>query len=96
MYHPIVEAFGLRYLLRVVRVEHHGYMEIAVADMADDRRGQKRACDVLLRFGDAFGQPRNRHADIGRPELRTLPQRLIGVDDVMAQRAKASGDPQAW
>ena len=47
-------------------------VEIAVADMADDRRDQPVRRDVALGFGDAFGEPRERHADVGgeRPARR--------------------------
>ncbi len=50
--------------------------------MADDRRQQVEALQVLLGFGDAVGQPRDRHADIGRHHAGARPQRLhrpIGV-----------------
>ena len=70
MYQPFVESFGLRHLLRIVWIEHKADVKIAVSGMPDYRRRQKGSGDVLLRLGDAFGQPRNRHADIGRPELR--------------------------
>ena len=57
-------------------------MEIAVADMADDRRQQIEALQIGLGFGDAIGQPRNRHADVGRHNAGAGTQRLhrpIGV-----------------
>ena len=60
-------------------------VEIAVADMADDWREEKGSCDVLLGFDDAFGQPRNWHADIGRPDLCAWAQRPIGINDVMTR-----------
>ena len=41
-------------------------MEIAVAHMADDRRDEAGLLDVPLGLVDAFGQPGDRHADIGR------------------------------
>src|SRR3974377_1500493 len=61
-------------------------VKIAVAGMANDRPWYKACGEVLLRFGDAFGQPRNRHAYICRPELRAVAQRLIGVDYVWRAR----------
>src|ERR1700719_202812 len=59
-------------------------MEVAVADMADDRRQEPARCDVALGLDDAFGQPRYRHADIGGDNLRARPQRLARQRGVMA------------
>src|SRR6516165_530356 len=81
--YPLVEAFGLLDFLWVVRVEHNSHMEVTVTHMADDRCGQKGTCHILLRFGDAFGKPRNRDTHISRPELPSLPQGPISIDDVM-------------
>ena len=60
-------------------------MEVAVADMADDRRDQSARGDVALGFGDAFGEPRDRHADVGRERLRAGPQRACGPIGVVAR-----------
>ena len=54
---------------RIVHVDQQGEVEIAVADMADDRRDQPARGDVALRLGHAFGKPRDRHADVGRNHL---------------------------
>src|SRR3984957_20790818 len=59
-------------------------MEVAVADMADDRRQQPTFGDVALSLHDAFGKPRYRHADIGRDNLRARPERLARQRGVMA------------
>src|ERR1700730_10864517 len=59
-------------------------MEVAAADMADDRRQQPACGDVALGLDDAFGQPRYRHADIGGDNLRARPQRLARQRRVMA------------
>src|SRR5438552_4499322 len=72
---PGDEFFGERDFLRIVDVHQHQHMEIAVAGMADDRRDQAHFGDVGLGFGDAFGEPRNRHADIGRKPLGAGTQR---------------------
>ena len=69
-------------LVGVVAVDKQQQMEIAVADMADHRREQPARRGVALTFADAFGEPRNRHADIGRQRLYARPQPLrrpIGV-----------------
>src|SRR3569623_827284 len=55
----------------IVDVAQHQAVEIAVADMADDRRDQLEVFDVLLRLGHAIGKARDRHADIGRHRPRT-------------------------
>ena len=60
-------------------------MEVAVADMADDRRHQAALGDVALGLGDAFGQPRDRHADVGRHRLRAGPQRRARPVGVVAR-----------
>jgi hypothetical protein len=41
-------------------------------------------CDVGLHRGDAFGQPRDRHADVGRPALGARPERQRGIEGVVA------------
>src|SRR5580693_2001257 len=88
MNETLVEPFSLRHFFRIVRIEHESDVKITVSGMANDWCGQKGAGKVLLRFGDAFGQSRNRDADIGRPELCALAQRLISVDDIMARPPK--------
>src|SRR5262249_26733487 len=60
----LVQSLHLRSLLRVVWIEHDDEVEIAVTDVPEDWRYQEGSGDILLRLGDAFGQPRNRHADI--------------------------------
>ena len=52
-------------------------MEIAVADMADDRRDEAALLDVLERLLDAIGEPRDRHAGVGGERPRAGPQRQL-------------------
>ena len=61
--HPRITSYNVCYtkLLR----DQQGRMEIAVADMAEDRRDEAGCGDVFLRAGDAFGQFGDRHADVG-------------------------------
>ena len=76
------ELLAARHLLRVVDVADQRAVEIAVADMADDRRQQIEPLQIVLGLGDAIGQPRDRHADVGRHHAGAGPQRLhrpIGV-----------------
>ena len=58
-------------------------MEIAVPDMAEDRRNQTALRKVALCFGDALRKPRNRHADIGGKGLRAGAQRPAGPIGIM-------------
>jgi hypothetical protein len=61
-------------------------MEIAVADMADDRRPKADALSMSLRVAsDAFGEPRDRHADVGGERLGAGPQRHRGEIGVVAR-----------
>src|SRR5580658_10090615 len=71
-------------LVGVVHVDEQRQMEVAVADMADDRRQEPALGNVALGLDDAFGKPRYRHADIGRDNLRARPQRLARQRGVMA------------
>ena len=76
-------------------VHQHQHMEIAVADMADDRRDQPHLGDVGLGLGDAFGEPRDRHADIGREPARAGPQRQrrpVGVVPRLPEFGPLLGD----
>ncbi len=50
----LVQAFGFLQFLGLGRIEQHRDVEIAVADVADDRARQVRRHEVLLRFLDAF------------------------------------------
>jgi hypothetical protein len=88
MNEPLVESFSLRHFFRIARIEHEADVKITVSGMANDRCRQKGAGKVFLRFGDAFGQSRNRDADIIRPELCALAQGLISVGDIMARPPK--------
>ena len=51
--------------------------------MADDRRQKIEPFQILFGLGDAIGQPRNRHADIGGDHARAGAQRLDGPVGVM-------------
>src|SRR5215212_11309060 len=83
------ESFDARDLVRIVHVDQRRDMEIAVPDMTDHRRDEARRVGVALRRLDAFGEPRDRHADVGRGRLRTRPQGEDRPVDVVA------GLPQA-
>ena len=60
-------------------------MEVAVADVADQADRERRALVVLLGLHHAFGQARDRDADVGRPRGRAGAQRDRGVHRVMAR-----------
>src|ERR1700716_1289023 len=76
------EVLAARHLLTVVHVAHQRAVEIAVANVADNRRQQIEALQIRFRFGHAISQPGNRHAHIGRHHARAGTQALdrpIGV-----------------
>ena len=50
-------------------IEQHEHVEVAVADVPDDRRDQPSRLDVGARLEHAVGEPRDRHAGIGRERL---------------------------
>src|SRR3984957_10831556 len=61
----------------VLEIDERGYVEIAVADMADDRRDEAAALNVVERLLDAIGQPRDRHAGVGGEWPRAGSQRQL-------------------
>ena len=79
------ERLGARDFVGVVHVDRMRQVEIAVADMADDRRERAGFGDVALRLDDAFGEPRDRHADVGGERSRAGPQRLARPVGVVAR-----------
>src|SRR5437867_552085 len=59
---PIEESLGIRDFGGIVHFYCKASMEVAVSDMAGDRRGQAAADDIALGFVDAVGETRDRHA----------------------------------
>src|SRR5436853_5863175 len=53
------ELLAARHLLPVIDVAEQRAVEIAVADMPDNRRLQVEPLQILFGFGDAIGEPRN-------------------------------------
>ena len=49
-----------------------------------------------LGLGDAFGEPRDRHADVGRDRLRARPQRRGRPNRRRGAPARAGCGPPAW
>src|SRR6266851_10379629 len=84
-HHAVVERLGARQVGRIVRIDHHGEMEVAVADMADDGGIEAVGYDVLLRLQDAFGEPRDRHAHVGRPHAPAGPRGLGRPSRIVAR-----------
>src|SRR4029079_4220594 len=62
---PVEKALHRAPLLGTAGIEQRHDMEIAVADVADDRGEQAGPVDVGARLADASGKGRDRHADIG-------------------------------
>src|SRR4051812_326451 len=61
----VVEGLRPLELGRVVRVHEDRQVEVAVADVADDRRDEAGGVDVALGLVDALGQPADRDAGVG-------------------------------
>ena len=70
---PLHKSFGGSNLPGIGHVDHRLAMKFAVPDMADDRADKATCCDIVLRLDDAFGQPRDRDAHVGRHHLRPGP-----------------------
>ena len=76
------KRLGARDLVGVVQVDQQREVEVAVADMAEDRREQAGSPRCPLASRHAFGEPRDRHAHVGGDRLRAGPQparRPVGV-----------------
>src|SRR5438067_7141671 len=67
--HSVVKTTRLGDFFRLLRIDHKDQMKIAVSDMPGQCRRNRRLREVALGLGDALGEPRDRHADIGRPAL---------------------------
>src|SRR5215468_362831 len=66
----VQQAVGTRDLVTVVHIDQQRQVEVAIADMTEDRRDQVGLGDVALGRGDAFGEPRDRHAYVAGDRLR--------------------------
>src|SRR3546814_19041187 len=64
---------GAAHLVVAGRIDDVDQVEVSIADMTDQRRVQAGRLQVLLGLDDALGQPRDRHADVGRPALAAGP-----------------------
>src|SRR6185369_9249735 len=64
LHETVHEILAARHLVTVVNIAQQRTMEIAVADMAYDRRLKIEALQIGLGLGDTVCQPRNRDADI--------------------------------
>jgi hypothetical protein len=64
------EAFRAHALVGVAGIEHHEHVEVAVADVPDDRAGEPGRVGVGARLEHAVGEPRDRHAGVGREAER--------------------------
>src|SRR5258706_4992825 len=65
LHEALVERLGLLELRGVVRVDQEHQVEIAVADVSHERDRRDIGFYVLHGFGHAFGQARDRDADVG-------------------------------
>jgi hypothetical protein len=58
------QCFGAFDLIAIIHVAQQRQMEVAIADMTDNRRQETARLDVELRFGHAFGEPRDRYTAV--------------------------------
>ncbi|CAM2144652.1 hypothetical protein PT2222_160115 [Paraburkholderia tropica] len=65
LHDAMVQAFGLVDFVGLVGVDQDRHVEVAVAHVAHDRAGQRRALQVGFGFRHAFGEARDWHADVG-------------------------------
>src|SRR6185503_5367624 len=82
---PLAEPRDLRQLLLIVGIEHDDQMEVAVAGVADERRFNAGLLEIFLRLENAFGEVRDRHANVGRPRAGARPRCDGGVVGVMSR-----------
>ena len=81
----LAEGFAAFHLGRVRDIAEQLDVEVAVADMADDRAEDAVRRHVLLGRDHAFGKPRDRHADIGREGIFAGHHGLGRIERVMAR-----------
>src|SRR4051812_29522995 len=74
----LVERLGELGLLRLLRVDQEHEVEVAVADVAEERHRRDVALHVLHGFVHAFGEARDRHAYGGRDRARAGAQLQAG------------------
>jgi len=79
------EGFGRVDLMAVAHVDERAHMEIAVADMADDRGDQAGLGDVGERLLDAVGEARDRRAGVGGERPGAGAQRHLRPKAVVAR-----------
>jgi hypothetical protein len=74
----LVERLGELGLLGLRRVHQEHEVEVAVADVAEERHRRDVALHVLHGLVHALGEARNRHADVGRDGARAGPDLQAG------------------
>ena len=56
---PLVQARRFGHLLGAIRIDQIQHVKVAIADVADERAGQRRRVQVTLGFDDAVGEARD-------------------------------------
>src|SRR5215475_11216088 len=89
VHQAFAQRLGARRLVGIAQVDQQREMEIAVADMAENRRHQPALGNVALRRRDAFGKPRDRHAHVGGNRLGAGAQAAAGPVGVVPRLPQA-------
>ena len=88
------DLVGFRALRGARRIEQHEHVEVAVADVPDDGRDDAFAVELLARLEQAIGEPRDRHARVGRERLLAGRQRTALRNTRCAAPSTASSAPR--
>src|SRR5439155_667188 len=80
-----VEGFGLVHLGPAAGIDQDHEVEVAVADVAEERDRHRGSLDLLRGFGDALGQARDRHAYVGGYRTRAGLELQAGEVGVVAR-----------
>ena len=84
LYNSLANPCRFAHFLFVGGINQHDEMEIAVADMAEQGNWNADLRYVLVGCRDAFGEPGNRYADVGREAAATWLELQAGEIGVMA------------
>ena len=90
--HAGLERLGTVDLFWLCGIDQDQHVEIAVADMADDGCGETVLVGIAAGVGQAFREPRDRHADIGDDGARAGAQ----AEAAQAIAADHGGHGFAW
>ena len=73
-HHALVETLRLGQLRRRLGVDDEGGVKVPVPHVSDDAPGDRRVLEIRLGLADAFGEPRDGDAHVGRQTVATGPE----------------------